>query len=212
MLRPIQPKAIMISCPESEVRPPLQHPLLRTSNHHPSRQLSLSVSRLWNPLLRRERLQNIGRNSVHVRRTTGFEMMPATAPAAADLLWCFSEPAGASSGFNVCLSTGTSLPLAGLLRVAIRRRPMTKLKILSGVVILSAAIAAPAFAQGVEIWGPGSRYGWEPEPGSIYHYGRSCIQGPGFGEPCRGRLYGWSIGRDRSRVGGEAPSLRPSGS
>jgi hypothetical protein len=46
----------------------------------------------------------------------------------------------------------------------------------------------------------------------VPYRGRSCIQGPGFGQPCPGPLYGWSVGRDRSRVGGLAPSLRPSGS
>ena len=45
---------------------------------------------------------------------------------------------------------------------------MTKMKILSAVIILSAAVAAPVFAQ----IGPGSRYGLEPEPGSTY-YARS---------------------------------------
>jgi hypothetical protein len=87
---------------------------------------------------------------------------------------------------------------------------MTKLKTLSAVVILSAAIAAPVFAQDGGSLGRGSRYGLEPQP--LLHQSRSCFQGPGFGQPCPGRLYGWSVGRDRSRVGGLAPSFRPSGS
>ena len=86
---------------------------------------------------------------------------------------------------------------------------MTGMRALSAVAILSAAFAAPVFAQDAGVWGPGGRYGLEPQPWP--YQSRSCLQGPGFGQPCRGRLYGWSIGRDRSRVGGVAPSLRPSG-
>jgi len=84
------------------------------------------------------------------------------------------------------------------------------MKTISAVIILSAAIAGPVFAQDARIFGPTSYSGFEGPPGPYYY--RSCIQGPGFGQPCPGRLYGWSIGRDRSRVGGIEPSLRPSGS
>jgi hypothetical protein len=87
---------------------------------------------------------------------------------------------------------------------------MTRLKTLSAVVVVSAAIATPIFAQDAGVLGPDSRYGMEPQP--VPYHGRSCFQGPGFGQPCRGRLYGWSIGRDRSVPGGIDPSLRPSGS
>jgi hypothetical protein len=87
---------------------------------------------------------------------------------------------------------------------------MTEMKTLSAIIILSVAVAGPVFAQDARIFGPPSYNGLEPAPGPYYY--RSCIQGPGFGQPCPGRLYGWSIGRDRSRVGGVAPSLRPSGS
>jgi hypothetical protein len=83
------------------------------------------------------------------------------------------------------------------------------MKTLSAFIMLCAAITSPVFAQDGGPWGPGSRMGLELQPWS-YRY-RSCFQGPGFG-PCPGRLYSWSIGRDRSRVGGIAPSLRPSGS
>ena len=84
---------------------------------------------------------------------------------------------------------------------------MTKIKALSAVVILSAAIAAPAFSQDVVIRGGRSGLGPQPLP----HHTRDCIQGPGSG-PCPGPLMLWSLGRDPSRVGGLAPSLRPSGS
>jgi hypothetical protein len=80
------------------------------------------------------------------------------------------------------------------------KNPMTKLKALSAVVVVSAAIASPAFAQNG--FGPGSRYVVEPPPWP-HHY-RSCFQGPGSG-PCPGPLYAWSIGRDRSRPGGWDP-------
>ena len=85
---------------------------------------------------------------------------------------------------------------------------MTNMNTLSAVVILSAAIATPVFAQDGVSLGRGSRYGLESPPRP--HQSRSCFQGPGFGQPCPGLLFGWSIGRDRSRVGGLEPSLRPS--
>jgi hypothetical protein len=84
---------------------------------------------------------------------------------------------------------------------------MIKMKTLGAVVFLSAAAVSPV--PGQDAFGPGSRRGLEPPP--LRYHSRSCLQGPGLG-PCPGPLYGWSIGRDRSRVGGQAPSLRPSGS
>ena len=89
---------------------------------------------------------------------------------------------------------------------------ITTLKITTfgAIAIFSAAIATPVLAQDPGYTGSGGRRGLESQP-TPYH-GGSCVQGPGFGQPCAGRLYGWSIGRDRSRVGGEAPSFRPSGS
>jgi hypothetical protein len=87
---------------------------------------------------------------------------------------------------------------------------MTRMKALSAFVFLSAAVASPVLAQDAGLVGRGSYYGVDPQP--VPYRSRSCFQGPGFGQPCPGRLYGWSIGRDRSRTGGVAPSLRPSGS
>lgn len=85
---------------------------------------------------------------------------------------------------------------------------MTEMKMLSAVVILSAAVATPVFAQD-------AGNGLEPRPGSPYH-GRgyysppAFYSAPAFFAPYAG--YGYFGGRDRSRVGGIAPSLRPSGS
>ena len=84
---------------------------------------------------------------------------------------------------------------------------MTKAKTLSAIAILSAAVASPVLAQDPGMLGPENRRGIEPPP--VQYYSRSCFQGPGFGGPCPGPLYGWGIGRDRSRVGGLEPSLRP---
>ena len=85
---------------------------------------------------------------------------------------------------------------------------MAKTKTLSAIAILSAAVASPVLAQDPGMFGPENRRGIEPPPAR--YYSRSCFQGPGFGQPCPGLLFGWSIGRDRSRVGGLEPSLRPS--
>jgi hypothetical protein len=87
---------------------------------------------------------------------------------------------------------------------------MTKMVTL-GAALVVAAMAAPVLAQDDGSMGPANRYGYGLKP-QRPHYSTSCIQGPGFGQPCPGPLYDWSIGRDRSRVGGLAPSLRPSGS
>jgi hypothetical protein len=85
---------------------------------------------------------------------------------------------------------------------------MTKIKTLSAIAILSAGVASPVLAQDAGVFGPEGHRAMESPPAR--YYSRSCIQGPGFGQPCPGPLFGWSIGRDRSRVGGLEPSLRPS--
>ena len=88
---------------------------------------------------------------------------------------------------------------------------MTRMKTFGAVTILSAVIAGPALAWDTGIGVPSRGDYWGPAPGPYYYpYYRSCIQGPGY-EPCPGLLYGWSVGRDRSRVGGYAPSFRPAG-
>jgi hypothetical protein len=94
---------------------------------------------------------------------------------------------------------------------------MTKMKILSAVIILSAAVATPVFAQDAGVLGPGSGDGFRPQPGPTYH-GRAYdlwnfrraynqLDGPFYATPYLG--FG---GMDRSWVGGEEPSRRPSGS
>lgn len=97
---------------------------------------------------------------------------------------------------------------------------MTSMKTLSVVIVLSAAIASPAFAAGAEGGGPigpGSRNGLTPQPrASVHHvaYRHSSFRGaynrwdPEFTR--NQQNYGFS-GRDASRIGGEAPWLRPGG-
>jgi hypothetical protein len=83
---------------------------------------------------------------------------------------------------------------------------MTNMKALSAVVILSAAIATPVFAQG-------------PHHGRVHDQFRGAynqVNGPVYAAPDAQERrniedFGFS-GRDRSFPGGEDPSLNPSGS
>ena len=102
---------------------------------------------------------------------------------------------------------------------------MTKMKALGAVLVLSAIIAAPVFAQGIGVAGPGSRHGLKPQPGSISRHvrvhHRRYVRGaytqtrpndrydpdPEFQRNIEN--FGFS-GRDPSRIGGEDPSLHPS--
>jgi hypothetical protein len=84
---------------------------------------------------------------------------------------------------------------------------MTNLKTLSAAIILSAAIATPAFAQG----STHHNRAYDQFRGSY-----NQLNGPAYAVPQTqdGRdieNFGFS-GRDPSRVGGEDPSLNPSGS
>ena len=99
---------------------------------------------------------------------------------------------------------------------------MTKLKTISAIAAISAAIAGPASAQDAGVIGPAYR-------GHAYHghYGRAYDQrnfrgaydqlnGPFYAAPQTDderniENFGFS-GRDPSRVGGESPWLNPSGS
>jgi hypothetical protein len=98
---------------------------------------------------------------------------------------------------------------------------MIKMKMLCATLILSAAVAAPVFAQDA---GVQSRRGLEAQPRPTYHHRRShdrrnfhgaynLSRGPNIDELQDRRNienFGFS-GRDPSRVGGEDPSLHPSG-
>jgi hypothetical protein len=99
---------------------------------------------------------------------------------------------------------------------------MTNLRTLSAALILSAAIVTPVLAQDAGPIGPGSRDGLTPQPGATYHHSRMHHRS-GF-RVAYNRWYGHYdpefrrnkqnfgfSGRDRSRVGGEAPWLHPSG-
>jgi hypothetical protein len=86
---------------------------------------------------------------------------------------------------------------------------MNRLKAISAAVVLSAAVATPAFAQ--EVYGP---YPYGPVgPAPTFYYG----QVPGNYLPPRNAEEYWNLvnhgftGRDPSRVGGNSPSLKPPG-
>jgi hypothetical protein len=90
---------------------------------------------------------------------------------------------------------------------------MTKMKALSAVIILSAAIAAPVFAQDASV----------PRPRHAQVYDHQNFRGaynqsdaPFYAQPLTNEErrnvedFGFS-GRDPSRVGGEDPYLHPAG-
>ncbi|HET7888247.1 MAG TPA: hypothetical protein VFL62_18650 [Bradyrhizobium sp.] len=90
---------------------------------------------------------------------------------------------------------------------------MTRIKLISAAVIMSAAIATPAFAQefyGTYVGGP---YG----PGPVY-YGYRGYDVPPGSYPPRDSDEFWNevnhgfSGRDPSRTGGVSPNLKPPGS
>jgi hypothetical protein len=86
------------------------------------------------------------------------------------------------------------------------RNPMTKLKTLSAVIILSAVVATPVFAQPYHV-----RHHYRDYRGSY-----NQMIGPSYAIPSTQserniENFGFS-GRDPSRPGGEDPSLNPSGS
>ena len=90
------------------------------------------------------------------------------------------------------------------------RKPMTKMKTLSALIILCAAVATPVFAQDAGVRGPGTRYGLEPHRGAY-----NQLNGPSYATPrtANGRNIEnvGSDGRDPSRIGGQDPSFNPSG-
>jgi len=84
---------------------------------------------------------------------------------------------------------------------------MTKTKILSAVIILSAATATPVFAQDGGPLGPGSRYGLEPQPGPT-SYGRGYYQENGFAPFDETHSRSWL---ERSKPGGRSTARRAFG-
>jgi hypothetical protein len=92
---------------------------------------------------------------------------------------------------------------------------MTKMRTLSAAIILSAAVAAPVFAQDTGVRGPGSRYGLASQTGPRGAYNQ--LNGPSYATPRALddedkrdiENFGFS-GRDPSRIGGEDPDLKPS--
>ena len=92
---------------------------------------------------------------------------------------------------------------------------MTKLRALSAIIILSAAVASPVFAQDTGMRGP-TYYGRAYDQRN-FRGAYNQINGPLYAAPRAGdeerniENFGFS-GRDPSRVGGESPWLNPSGS
>jgi hypothetical protein len=88
---------------------------------------------------------------------------------------------------------------------------MNRMKTISAAIILSASVAAPAFAQEAGYGAP-APYQRGVAPQTYY---RSYGQVPGSYMPPRDNQEYWNLqnfgttGRDPSRVGGESPSLNP---
>jgi hypothetical protein len=93
---------------------------------------------------------------------------------------------------------------------------MTKMKTISAVIILSAAVATPAFAQDAGVRSPGSRYGLESQsnPRGAYNQlnGPSYATARALDDQDKRDLenFGFS-GRDPSVPGGRDPSLNGTG-
>ena len=90
---------------------------------------------------------------------------------------------------------------------------MTRLKTLSAVAVLSAAIASPVFAQHARVNGPrhhGMAYDQQNFRGAYNQLNEPFHAAPPTEEERNLENFGFS-GRDPSRVGGESPSLKPPG-
>jgi hypothetical protein len=91
---------------------------------------------------------------------------------------------------------------------------MIKMKTISAVIFLSAAVATPVFAQDAGVRGPGSRYGLESQSGPRGAYNQ--LNGPS--NVTTRTLDHWNpeksgtIERDPSIPGGEDTAFRPSSS
>ena len=92
---------------------------------------------------------------------------------------------------------------------------MTKMETLSAVIILSAAIATPVFAQDAGVLRPGSRSGSKPQPvtnhRSNFRTGHNQLNGTPRTQDGPNRESLGFGGSDPTRVGGEDPTLRPAG-
>jgi hypothetical protein len=106
------------------------------------------------------------------------------------------EPASASRALALTQQNGKS--------------KMTRMKMLSAVIILSAAVGTPVFAQDAAVRGTGSRHGLEPQPGSRGAY--NLLNGPSYvtsrtRDRWNPQHYG-IIEKDPSIPGGEDTTLR----
>jgi hypothetical protein len=86
----------------------------------------------------------------------------------------------------------------------IRENPMTKIKTLSAIAIISAAIATPVFAQPVRPHDQNFRGAYNQSDAEFYARPLSNKERRNIED------FGFS-GRDASRVGGEDPYLHPGG-
>jgi hypothetical protein len=91
---------------------------------------------------------------------------------------------------------------------------MTKMKTLSAVIILSAAVSTPVFAQDAGVRGLASRYGSEPQsdPRGAFNQLNGPLSATSRTRDGRNIENFGSGGRDPSIPGGEDPSLHPSSS
>jgi hypothetical protein len=92
---------------------------------------------------------------------------------------------------------------------------MTKMETLSAVIILSAAIATPAFAQDAGVLQPGSQSSSKPQPAtnhqSNFRAGFNQLNGTARTQGDSNKETLGFGGSDPSRVGGEDPTFRPAG-
>jgi hypothetical protein len=89
---------------------------------------------------------------------------------------------------------------------------MTKMETLSAMIILSAAIATPVFAQDAGVLQPGSHRASKPQPVANYQSnfraGFNQLNGTPRTQDDSKEKLGFA-GRDPSQVGGEDPTFRP---
>jgi len=93
-----------------------------------------------------------------------------------------------------------------------QEKEMTKMETLSAVIILSAAIATPVFAQDAGVLQPGSHRASKPQPVANYQSnfraGFNQLNGTPRTQDDSKEKLGFG-GRDPSQVGGEDPTFRP---